>query len=72
MKKLTFQYDKATSFFNEAELTQLAPFVEAAHNMIHDGTGAGSDFLGWVNLPDNYDQEEFARIQGAADRIQGA
>src|SRR5699024_4337593 len=40
-----------------------------AHETLHSGTGLGNDFLGWVELPTNYDKEEFARIQQAAEKI---
>src|SRR5690606_15840136 len=40
-----------------------------AHQQLHEGTGAGSDYLGWIDLPVNYDKEEFARIQSAAKKI---
>ncbi|HAS78203.1 MAG TPA: glucose-6-phosphate isomerase [Ruminococcus sp.] len=43
--------------------------VEAAHDELHNGTGKGNDFLGWLNLPENYDKEEFARIKAAAEKI---
>lgn len=57
-------------FMNDAELDNLGVFIPAVHNMIHEKTGAGNDFLGWVDLPENYDKEEFARIQSAAEKIQ--
>ena len=41
--------------------------VEAAHDELHNGTGKGNDFLGWLNLPENYDKEEFARIIASAE-----
>ena len=41
--------------------------VKEIHDMIHNKTGAGNDFLGWVELPENYDKDEFARIQKAAE-----
>jgi len=44
--------------------------VLAAHKTLVEGTGAGNDFLGWVDLPVNYDREEFVRIQAAAKKIQ--
>ena len=44
--------------------------VLAAHKTLVEGTGAGNDFLGWVNLPVNYDRDEFVRIQAAAKKIQ--
>lgn len=44
--------------------------VSAAHKSLREGTGAGSDYLGWIDLPVNYDKEEFARIKAAATKIQ--
>ena len=55
---------------SERELLGLQPQVTLAHETLHNGTGLGSDFLGWLDLPVNYDKEEFARIQAAAARIQ--
>ncbi|MBR6786115.1 MAG: glucose-6-phosphate isomerase, partial [Clostridia bacterium] len=43
--------------------------VEKAHDMLHNGTGAGSDFLGWIDLPVTYDKEEFAQIKECAEKI---
>lgn len=60
---------KAEMYLNEKELQNLEPMVAQAHNMLHNGTGAGNDFLGWVDLPENYDKEEFARIKKAAEKI---
>lgn len=70
MTHIKFDYEKAMTFFGEHELTQMCDLVKNIHHTIHEGTGAGSDFLGWVNLPENYDKEEFARIQTAAKKIQ--
>ncbi|TVP85165.1 MAG: glucose-6-phosphate isomerase [Alkalicoccus sp.] len=67
---ISFDYSKAADFLGQHELDNLQPAVEAAHHMLHEGTGAGSDFLGWVDLPVNYDKEEFGRIQKAAEKIQ--
>ena len=53
----------------EEEIAALQPQVTLAHEMLHSGSGLGSDFLGWLDLPVNYDKEEFARIQAAAARI---
>ncbi len=57
------------SFVGEHELGALQPQVTLAHNMLHSGTGLGSDFLGWLDLPVDYDKEEFARIKAVAARI---
>lgn len=69
MSKFRFDYSKAGSFFAEHELTYLRDFVKVAHHSLHEKTGAGSDYLGWIDLPVNYDQEEFSRIEKAAEKI---
>ncbi|WP_423799448.1 glucose-6-phosphate isomerase [Neobacillus sp. SAB-20_R2A] len=69
MTHVRFDYSKALSFFGEHELTYLRDAVKVAHHSLHEKTGAGSDFLGWIDLPTNYDKEEFARIQKAAEKI---
>ena len=56
-------------FINEQEYKAIAPQVAAAHEVLHQGTGMGNDFLGWLTLPEDYDREEFARIQAAAKKI---
>ncbi|MCK6258276.1 glucose-6-phosphate isomerase [Fictibacillus sp. KIGAM418] len=67
--KLHFDYSKALPFLGEQEVSNLSALVKASHEQIHDRTGAGSDFLGWVDLPTAYDKEEFARIQKSAEKI---
>lgn len=69
MSHITFSYDKALEFINENELTQMETAVSAAHNALHNKTGAGNDFLGWLDLPENYDKEEFSRIKASAAKI---
>lgn len=69
MTHVSFDYSSALTFFNEHELTYLRDFVKVAHHSIHEQTGAGSDYLGWVDLPNNYDKEEFARIQKSVEKI---
>ena len=56
-------------FVRDHELGALQAQVTAAHEMLHNKTGLGNDFLGWVTLPTDYDKEEFARIKAAAARI---
>ncbi|MCR6095302.1 glucose-6-phosphate isomerase [Salipaludibacillus agaradhaerens] len=68
-KKVSFDYSKASSFLAQHEVDYLAGAVESAHHALHEGTGAGNDFLGWIDLPVNYDKEEFSRIQKAAEKI---
>ena len=54
----------------DAKLASIEGEVQAAVKTFREGTGAGSDFLGWVDLPVNYDKEEFARVKAAAEKIQ--
>lgn len=69
MGKIKFDYSKAIGFLSKKEVDAMQPYIDVAHNMIHNKTGLGSDFLGWVDLPENYDKEEFARIKKSADKI---
>lgn len=57
------------NFITDEELAAMAPAVADAHQKIVDKSGEGADFLGWVDLPVNYDKEEFERIIKAADKI---
>ena len=61
---------KLTPFVHENELKEMQPMVTAADKVLRDGTGAGADFRGWIDLPINYDKEEFDRIKKAAKKIQ--
>ena len=65
--KLNDNYVK--NFITDDELKAMVPAVEDAHQKIIDKSGEGADFLGWVDLPVNYDKEEFERIQKAAAKI---
>lgn len=56
-------------FVREDEYAGIEAQVKAAHTALHNGTGLGNDFIGWVDLPTNYDKEEFARIKKAAEKI---
>ncbi|ADC48981.1 glucose-6-phosphate isomerase [Alkalihalophilus pseudofirmus OF4] len=69
MEKIQFDYSKALSFFGQHEIDNMQDAVTAAHEALHNGTGAGNDFLGWIDLPTAYDREEFSRIQAAAEKI---
>ncbi|WP_040950468.1 glucose-6-phosphate isomerase [Gorillibacterium massiliense] len=67
--KLHFDYSKALSFVQQHEIDYFTAPVRLAHEQLHNGTGAGNDYLGWINLPLTYDKEEFARIKKAAAKI---
>ena len=68
-KNISFCYDKASEFINKEEIEKVASQVSLAHKTLTEGTGAGNDFLGWIDLPVNYDKAEFERIEKAADKI---
>ena len=67
MSKITIDYSKTGVQTHEVEYFKEQ--IALAHKMLHEKTGAGNDFLGWVDLPIDYDKDEFARIQKAADKI---
>ncbi|GMK95257.1 TPA: glucose-6-phosphate isomerase [Clostridioides difficile] len=69
MRKINFDYSKATEFFCQNEIDVMQPYVDVAHNMLHNKTGLGNTFLGWIDLPKNYDKEEFDRIKKSAEKI---
>lgn len=69
MSKITIDYSKTGVMPHEVEYFKEQ--IAVAHKMLHEKTGAGNDFLGWVDLPVDYDKDEFARIQKAAEKIQG-
>lgn len=58
-------------FLESDALSGIKAEVEAAHNELCNKTGKGNDFLGWVDLPENYDKDEFVRIKSAAEKIKG-
>jgi glucose-6-phosphate isomerase len=70
MSHIQFDYKKALGFFTDEEVKAFKEEVKKQHAAIHNKTGRGNDFLGWVNLPTTYDKEEFVRIQNAAKKIQ--
>ena len=70
MSGVSFDYSAAKKFIREDELKYMKKTAEAAKEELLSKSGAGSDFLGWIDLPVNYDKDEFARIQKAASKIQ--
>ncbi|MCL2719451.1 MAG: glucose-6-phosphate isomerase [Lachnospiraceae bacterium] len=69
MSKITFDYTKAASFIAADEIEMMRGQTTAARELLVSKTGAGNDFLGWINLPVNYDKDEFSRIKKAAAKI---
>ena len=67
--KVTFDYSKAASFISGHEVDFMSRLAVEAKDLLVSKTGAGNDFLGWIDLPVDYDKEEFARIQKAAEKI---
>ena len=67
--KVTFDYSKASSFIQEHEMEYMSELAAQAKDKLVAKTGAGNDFLGWIDLPVDYDKEEFARIKKAAVQI---
>lgn len=71
MEKVTFDYGKSAGFISQEEVSYMAKLAEDAKEVLVSKSGAGNDFLGWLDLPVDYDKEEFARIKKAAAKIQG-
>ena len=69
-KSISLDLSKAAPYLDINEIDYMEDMVKSAHDKLHNGTGAGSDFLGWVDLPVNYDKDEFARIKKSAEKIQ--
>ena len=68
-KKVTFDYSKANIFVSKDEIENIKKIAENAKSVLLDKSGAGNDFLGWIDLPVNYDKEEFDKILKAAEKI---
>ncbi len=68
-KGLRLDLSKVEPYAKLQELDHMEAMVKAAHDTLHNKTGAGNDFLGWLDLPVNYDKEEFSRIKNAAEKI---
>ena len=68
--KVTFDYSKAVNVVGTEEVAAMEKMVEAAKEVLVSKSGLGNDFLGWIDLPVDYDKEEFERIKKAAEKIQ--
>lgn len=69
--KVTFDYAKAIQFIGNHELESMKAIAEHGKEELLSRQGAGNDYLGWIDLPVDYDKEEFTRIQQASVKIQG-
>lgn len=69
MSKVTFDYAKALGYVKEHEIAYMSDLAGAAKEKLLARNGAGSDYLGWIDLPVDYDKEEFDRIEKAAQKI---
>ena len=69
-REVAFDYSKAAPFVRAEELENMKSAVMCAKDVLVGTTGAGNDFVGWIDLPVDYDKEEFARIKKAAEKIQ--
>ncbi len=67
--KLKFDDSKLINYITEDELDIIVPQVKLAHELLKNKSGAGSDFLGWMSLPNDYDKQEFDRLKKTAERI---
>ncbi|MBP3351569.1 MAG: glucose-6-phosphate isomerase [Lachnospiraceae bacterium] len=68
--KVTFDYSKTGAFISDKEVSYMKKLALDAKDLLVSKTGAGNDFLGWIDLPVDYDKDEFARIKKAAEKIQ--
>ena len=67
--QVKFDYSLTNGIVSEDEIKSMAKIAKDAKDVLVSKSGAGNDFLGWIDLPVDYDKEEFARIQKAAEKI---
>lgn len=71
MKNIKLDLTNIKEFVSAEEVSSYKDKVGDCHHMLHEGTGSGSEYLGWVDLPNSYDKEEFARVKATAEEIRG-
>lgn len=69
MNAVSLNMRNLEGFVSTGQINNLKPMVAAAHKILHEKSGAGNDFLGWLDLPVEYDKEEFQRVKEAAEKI---
>lgn len=67
---MNIQLDYSNGFVKEYEMRYMMPFISKSHNLLHEKKGPGSEYTGWMDLPENYDRQEYGRIKEATKRIQ--
>lgn len=71
-KGISLDYSKSIPFINQYEMGYLETVIKSAHELIHSSKGPGNQYLGWLDLPEKYDKEEFKRIGIAAENIRNS
>lgn len=69
MGQVKLDYSKTAGYVHEHEVESMKALTESARQLLLSKSGAGNDYLGWIDLPVDYDKEEFARIKKAAEKI---
>lgn len=69
MGQVSFDYSKAKGFVHQHEIDSMKAITQSAKELLLSKNGAGNDYLGWIDLPVDYDKDEFARIKKAAEKI---
>ncbi|QUH25031.1 glucose-6-phosphate isomerase [Serpentinicella alkaliphila] len=69
MEKITIDYRNVVSVLSKNDLSSMEKRIKLCHNMLHRGNGEGSNYLGWINLPSSYEQEETKKIKEVAEKI---
>ena len=69
MGQVKFDYSKTAGYVHEHEVESMKALTDSARKLLLSKSGAGNDYLGWIDLPVDYDKEEFARIKKAAEKI---
>ncbi|PIC77132.1 glucose-6-phosphate isomerase [Sporosarcina sp. P19] len=69
MSHITFDFSKASQYFGNYKVSFLEQTVESIHEQMHSGDSEHKNYLGWLDLPENYDREEFERIENTAKKI---
>ena len=70
MGQVSFDYSKTEGYVHAHEVESMKAITESAKELLLSKKGAGNDFLGWIDLPVDYDKDEFERIKKAAKKIQ--